>query len=97
MKAVETMDPPAQLRATAKANITKILAMRLRMAEDDRNHPEIAAQDVGAPLVVCGLPRTGTTITYDLLCLDPAEVRERLAPYYERFGHLLAPAPQPAR
>ena len=72
VKAVETMDPPAQLRATAKANITKILAMRLRMAEDDRNHPEIAAQDVGAPLVVCGLPRTGTTITYDLLCLDPA-------------------------
>lgn len=72
VKAVETMDPPPQLRATAKANITKILSMRLRMAEDDRNHPEIAAQDVGSPLIVCGLPRTGTTITYDLLCLDPA-------------------------
>ncbi len=70
--AVEVMDPPPQLRATAKTNITKILAMRLRMAEDDRNHPEIAAQDVGSPLIVCGLPRTGTTITYDLLCLDPA-------------------------
>ncbi len=72
VKAVEAMDPPQQLRATAKANITNILAMRLRMAEDDRNHPEIAAQDVGSPLIVCGLPRTGTTITYDLLCLDPA-------------------------
>lgn len=72
VKAVEAMAPPPQLRATARANITKILAMRLRMAEDDRNHPEIAAQDVGSPLIVCGLPRTGTTITYDLLCLDPA-------------------------
>ena len=72
VSAVEAMDPPAQLRATARANITKILVMRLRMAEDDRHHPEIAAQDVGAPLIVCGLPRTGTTITYDLLCLDPA-------------------------
>ncbi|WP_062344045.1 sulfotransferase [Novosphingobium sp. CCH12-A3] len=72
VKAVEAMDPPPQLRATARANITKILSMRLRMAEDDRNHPEIAAQDVGSPLIVCGLPRTGTTITYDLLCLDPA-------------------------
>lgn len=72
VKAVEAMVPPPQLRATARANITKILVMRLRMAEDDRNHPEIVAQDVGSPLIVCGLPRTGTTITYDLLCLDPA-------------------------
>src|SRR3546814_3182635 len=28
--------------------------------------------EVGDPLVVCVLPRTGTTIVYDLLCLDPA-------------------------
>lgn len=69
--AVEAMDPPPQLRASARGTIVKILSTRLRMAEDDKRYPEIAAQDVGAPLIVCGLPRTGTTITYDLLCLDP--------------------------
>jgi len=72
VEAVEAMSPPAQLRATARHKIVGLLATRLRYAEDDKHHPEIARQDVGAPLIVCGLPRTGTTITYDLLCLDPA-------------------------
>ena len=70
--AIEAMDPPPQLRASAHHRILTLLETRLRFAEDDRLHPEIARQDVGDPLVVCGLPRTGTTITYDLLCLDPA-------------------------
>ena len=72
VEAVEAMNPTAQLRATAHRNIVGLLATRLRFAEDDKRHPEIAQQDVGDPLIVCGLPRTGTTITYDLLCLDPA-------------------------
>jgi hypothetical protein len=70
--AVEAMDPPAQLRATAHQRIAALLAARLHYADDARRYPEIVAQDVGDPLVVCGLPRTGTTIVYDLLCLDPA-------------------------
>ena len=70
--AVETMDPPPQLRETAHHKILGLLATRLRYVEDEKRHPEIVAQSVGDPLVVCGLPRTGTTITYDLLCLDPA-------------------------
>ena len=70
--AVEAMDPPAPLRATARGKILGLLETRLRYAEDARMHPEIESQDVGDPLIVCGLPRTGTTITYDLLCLDPA-------------------------
>jgi hypothetical protein len=69
--AVEAMDPPPQLRDTAHHKIITLLTTRLRYVEDEKRHPEITAQDVGAPLVVCGLPRTGTTITYDLLCLDP--------------------------
>ena len=69
--AVETMGPNDQLRHLATQNIVGQLATRLRFVEDDRNHPEIAQQDVGDPLIVIGLPRTGTTITYDLLCLDP--------------------------
>jgi hypothetical protein len=70
--AVEAMGPNDQLRQLATHNIVGQLATRLRFARDDRQHPEIAAQDVGDPLIVIGLPRTGTTISYDLLCLDPA-------------------------
>lgn len=72
VEAVEAMAPPPELRASARAKIVGLLAARLRYAEDARVHPEIVEQDVGDPLVVCGLPRTGTTIVYDLLCLDPA-------------------------
>jgi Sulfotransferase family len=69
--AVEAMNPPDQLRHIAQHNIVGQLSTRLRFVEDDRKYPEIARQDVGAPLIVVGLPRTGTTISYDLLCLDP--------------------------
>ena len=69
--AVEAMGPNDQLRGIARRNIVGQLSTRLRLVEDDRKHPEIARQDIGDPLVVIGLPRTGTTITYDLLCLDP--------------------------
>ena len=69
--AVEAMGPNEQLRGIARRNIVGQLSTRLRLVEDDRKHPEIARQDIGDPLVVIGLPRTGTTITYDLLCLDP--------------------------
>ena len=69
--AVEAMKPNEQLRHLAFQNIVGQLATRLRFVEDDKNHPEIAAQDLGDPLIVIGLPRTGTTISYDLLCLDP--------------------------
>jgi Sulfotransferase family len=69
--AVEAMHPSDQLRHIAQHNIVGQLSTRLRFVEDDRKHPNIALQDVGDPLIVVGLPRTGTTISYDLLCLDP--------------------------
>jgi hypothetical protein len=72
LAAVEAMQPNDDLRRLATQAIVGQLVTRLRFVEDDRLHPEIAQQDVGNPLVVIGLPRTGTTISYDLLCLDPA-------------------------
>lgn len=35
-------------------------------------HPEIADQPVDAPVFVVGMPRTGTTLTYNLLSRSPA-------------------------
>lgn len=89
--AVEAMSPPPQLRETARGKITGLLATRLRYVQDEKEHPEIVTQDVGAPLVVCGLPRTGTTITYDLLCLDPSARAPREWEWYVPW-----PAPEEA-
>ena len=52
--AVEAMGPNDQLRQLATHNIVGQLSTRLRFVEDDRNHPEIAQQDVGDPLIVIG-------------------------------------------
>ncbi len=70
--AVEAMAAAARVRAAIRPRIDHILQTRLRLVEDARRHPEIEAQEIRAPLAVIGLPRTGTTICYDLLTLDPA-------------------------
>lgn len=80
--AVEAMAPGPALRRQAAARIDHILQTRLHLADDARRHPEIERQTIAAPLVVIGLPRTGTTITYDLLALDP---RARTPREFEMF------------
>jgi Sulfotransferase family len=62
----------AQLRAAVHARIVQILEVRLRLVADERLYPDIVQQKIERPLIVIGLPRTGTTITYDLLTQDPA-------------------------
>lgn len=89
--AVEAMGPNDQLRYLASKNIVGQLTTRLRFVEDDKRHPEISAQDLGAPLIVIGLPRTGTTISYDLLCLDPESRSPREWEWYIPW-----PAPEAA-
>ena len=52
----------------------KILAQlmnRLRVEDYFKQHPEIAKEQVAAPLVIVGLPRTGTTKLHRLLSRDP--------------------------
>lgn len=71
LAAVKTMQAPPVLRASVRRAVLHHLETRLRLTEDARLHPEIVAQSIAKPLIVIGLPRTGTTITYDLLALDP--------------------------
>lgn len=47
------------------------LINRLRVEEAFTKHPEIAQEKVEAPLVIVGLPRTGTTKLHRLLSRDP--------------------------
>ncbi|MGO9343209.1 MAG: sulfotransferase family protein [Acidimicrobiales bacterium] len=48
------------------------LQNRLRVEETIREHPEITEEVIEGPIVILGLPRTGTTVTSQLVALDPA-------------------------
>ena len=48
------------------------LKLRLRLTEYRKQRPEVAQQQITRPLFVLGLPRTGTTILYELLAQDRA-------------------------
>lgn len=60
--------------------LTALLRNRLRLEDLVRRHPEILDLEVRAPIVICGLPRTGTTHLHNLLSADPAL---RSLPYWE--------------
>jgi hypothetical protein len=45
---------------------------RLNYVEDRKRFPEIAEQEIVAPVFIIGMPRTGTTILHDILASDPA-------------------------
>jgi hypothetical protein len=51
--------------------IGMLLANRLRVTDFIRDHPEIEDEMVEGPLVIIGLPRTGTTALSNLLAADP--------------------------
>jgi hypothetical protein len=52
-------------------NLTGILCNRLRIEDYLRRKPELLARPVEKPMFVFGLPRTGTTLTINLLSADP--------------------------
>lgn len=60
--------------------LVQLLKNRLLLTDLLRRHPEIHAIDVTAPIVIAGLPRTGTTHLHNLLAADPAL---RYLPYWE--------------
>ena len=51
--------------------IQGLLTNRLRFEEDLKKFPEILNQEIIAPIVIVGLPRTGSTMTHRLLASDP--------------------------
>jgi hypothetical protein len=56
----------------AVAGIVGYLVNRLAITAWRRDHPDVAEGTVDRPIVIVGQPRTGTTILFDLLALDPA-------------------------
>jgi Sulfotransferase family len=72
--------------------LTGLLRNRLLVEDRIRRHPEILDLDVRAPIVICGLPRTGTTHLHNLLSVDPAL---RSLPYWESLEPVLADGERP--
>jgi len=52
--------------------VVQLLANRLRIQQALERHPEILAREVRRPLVMTGLPRSGTSALFNLLAADPA-------------------------
>jgi hypothetical protein len=66
----------------AHRQLLGLLMTRLRLVELWRRHPEILELPVERPIVIIGLPRSGTTILHKLLGQDPMR---RKSPFWEQI------------
>lgn len=58
-------------RLLTRADILRALRNRLLVTEARRSDPAIARETITAPLLIAGQGRTGTSILFELLALDP--------------------------
>ncbi|HTT85728.1 MAG TPA: sulfotransferase [Acidimicrobiales bacterium] len=65
---------------------------RLRIRDVLVRHPEVSAVDIGAPIVVVGLPRSGTTHLVNLIAAD---TRLRSLPLWESYEPVPGPDESP--
>jgi hypothetical protein len=89
---LQAVDEDAELNALGRlglfAHCVGALANRLRVEDAIARHPEILQVPIEAPIVVAGLPRSGTTHLVNLIAAD---TRLRSLPYWES----LEPVPIP--
>jgi hypothetical protein len=70
LTAFEPVPLKPEMRAQVHKKIVEDLANRLRVERWYKDHPEIDEDPVEGPILVLGLPRTGTTATVSMLGLD---------------------------
>lgn len=70
--------------------IIRTLVNRLKIENDLKTHPEILDQPITKPLIIIGLPRTGTTLLHHLLAQDPHS-------RFLRCWEAMTPSPPPRR
>ncbi len=58
-------------RMIARERVILSTANRLNYLADRQRNPSIAQEEIVAPVVVVGMPRTGSTILHDILAQDP--------------------------
>jgi len=79
-------------RATVFANCARVLANRLRLEDLVKRHPEILDVTLEKPIIIAGLPRSGTT---HLVNLISADTRLRSLPYWESLEPFPVPGDVP--
>lgn len=71
---IKALEEEAQLtlmgRLMARNDIITWLSTRLQVEDVLNQHPEILEQEIIAPMVIVGLPRSGTSILFELLSQD---------------------------
>ena len=89
---VRALDTEAGLspmgRVTTHSQVVQLLKNRLRIQDVLRRHPEIHDFEVRRPIIIAGLPRTGTTHLHNLISSDPSL---RSLPYWEALQPVLGP------
>ena len=72
---IKSLEEEAQLtlmgRLMARNDIVLWLSTRLQVADTLKKYPQILDEEITAPMVIAGLPRSGTSILFQLLSQDP--------------------------
>lgn len=72
---VDALNEEAKLhtvgRMVARDDLVNALSTRLQLTDWRKRHPEIASEEIEEPIIITGLPRTGTSILHELLAQDP--------------------------
>ena len=93
-----TVDEDDRLNALGRlglfASCVRFLANRLKLTDLLKRHPEIREIPIRRPIIVAGLPRSGTTHLLNLLAAD---VRLRSLPYWESLEPIPARGEGPGR
>jgi len=89
---VDALHKEANLNAMGKMMVyggfIRLLSNRLRYQNDIKLHPEILDEKIEAPIIILGLPRTGTSKLQRVMSADPGVQRLE-------FWRTLNPAPFP--
>lgn len=79
--AIEGDDGLRQLsRSTLRQRVVRLLRNRLSLTDLNKRYPEIESIPIEKPIIVVGMPRSGTTHLVNLIAADP---RRRALPYWE--------------
>ncbi len=65
-------------RIAVRWDTLRFLSNLLRLHEEETRRPEILDQPIERPIIIAGLPRSGTTFLHSLLAEDPANLVPRV-------------------
>lgn len=70
-RAAREVDFTAEGLKVYQGDINRFLVNRLRAHADMQRHPEILQEDIVDPLIIIGMPRSGTTKLHRMMTTDP--------------------------